>query len=85
MLHWSLLLYDYDTVELAYMNRLFFRSEQVGMPKTDAAFQILSNINPDVVLALLRITEIEQVRVSPWIVSETRTPSSVCCLVFCLF
>ncbi|KAJ6294265.1 hypothetical protein OIU76_022365 [Salix suchowensis] len=45
-----LLLYDYDTVELANMNRLFFRPEQVGMTKTDAASQTLSDINPDVVL-----------------------------------
>ncbi|KAC9209898.1 hypothetical protein E3N88_46195 [Mikania micrantha] len=47
-----LLLYDYDTVELANMNRLFFRPEQVGMTKTDAAVQTLSEINPDVVLEL---------------------------------
>ncbi|CAL5373007.1 unnamed protein product [Camellia sinensis] len=45
-----LLLYDYDKVELANMNRLFFRPEQVGMTKTDAAVQTLSDINPDVVL-----------------------------------
>lgn len=30
------------------MNRLFFRPEQSGMTKTDAAAQTLSNINPDV-------------------------------------
>ncbi|XP_015577562.1 ubiquitin-like modifier-activating enzyme 5 [Ricinus communis] len=45
-----LLLYDYDKVELANMNRLFFRPDQVGMTKTDAAVQTLSEINPDVVL-----------------------------------
>ncbi|WOL00938.1 ubiquitin-like modifier-activating enzyme 5 [Canna indica] len=45
-----LLLYDYDTVELANMNRLFFRPDQVGMTKTDAAVQTLADINPDVVL-----------------------------------
>lgn len=28
---------DYDTVELANMNRLFFRPEHAGMTKTDAA------------------------------------------------
>jgi len=37
-----LLLYDYDRVELANMNRLFFRPEQCGMTKTDAAAQTLS-------------------------------------------
>ncbi|KAH7277007.1 hypothetical protein KP509_39G030100 [Ceratopteris richardii] len=45
-----LLLYDYDTVELANMNRLFFRPEQAGMTKTDAAVQTLLQINPDVIL-----------------------------------
>ncbi|GMH23445.1 hypothetical protein Nepgr_025288 [Nepenthes gracilis] len=56
-----LLLYDYDTVELANMNRLFFRPEQVGMTKTDAAVQTLSDINPDVVLEsyTLNITTVQ--------------------------
>lgn len=45
-----LLLYDYDTVELANMNRLFFQPHQVGMTKTDASVQTLSKINPDVAL-----------------------------------
>eukprot|EP00271_Cylindrocystis_brebissonii_P015959 TRINITY_DN39058_c0_g1_i1.p1 TRINITY_DN39058_c0_g1~~TRINITY_DN39058_c0_g1_i1.p1 ORF type:complete len:416 (-),score=103.67 TRINITY_DN39058_c0_g1_i1:208-1455(-) len=45
-----LLLYDYDKVELANMNRLFFRPDQCGMTKTDAAVQTLANINPDVAL-----------------------------------
>ncbi|KAF8055986.1 ubiquitin-like modifier-activating enzyme 5 [Scenedesmus sp. PABB004] len=43
-----LLLYDYDKVEQANMNRLFFRPEQCGMTKTDAAAATLSAINPDV-------------------------------------
>ena len=42
-----LLLYDYDTVELANMNRLFFQPHQAGMTKTDAAVQTLAGINPD--------------------------------------
>jgi ubiquitin-like modifier-activating enzyme 5 len=45
----KLLLFDYDTVEIANMNRLFFRPEQAGMTKTDAARQTLENINPDVI------------------------------------
>lgn len=45
-----LLLYDYDTVELANMNRLFFRPDQAGMTKTDAAVETLGGINPDVAL-----------------------------------
>ncbi len=35
-------------VELANMNRLFFRPEQAGLTKTDAAAQTLAGINPDV-------------------------------------
>ncbi|TDH74283.1 hypothetical protein CCR75_001987 [Bremia lactucae] len=45
----KLILYDYDHVELANMNRLFFRPEQAGMTKTAAAKQTLHSINPDVV------------------------------------
>ncbi|GFZ07894.1 NAD(P)-binding Rossmann-fold superfamily protein [Actinidia rufa] len=54
-----LLLYDYDKVELANMNRLFFRPEQVGMTKTDAAVQTLSDINPDVACNELNQTWME--------------------------
>lgn len=43
-----LLLYDYDKVELANMNRLFFRPEQCGLTKTEAAADTLTDINPDV-------------------------------------
>ncbi|RHY70884.1 hypothetical protein DYB38_009424 [Aphanomyces astaci] len=44
----KLILYDYDHVELANMNRLFFRPHQAGMTKTVAATQTLMDINPDV-------------------------------------
>lgn len=44
----KLLLFDYDTVELANMNRLFFRPQQAGQSKTDAARDTLIEINPDV-------------------------------------
>jgi ubiquitin-like modifier-activating enzyme 5 len=56
-----LLLYDYDTVELANMNRLFFQPHQAGMTKTDAAVQTLTGINPDVALEsyTLNITTVE--------------------------
>ena len=40
-------LYDFDVVELANMNRLFFRPEHAGMTKTDAAARTLRDINPD--------------------------------------
>lgn len=46
----DILIVDYDKVELANMNRLFFRPEQCGMTKTEAAAQTLSGINPDVQL-----------------------------------
>ncbi|GAX75259.1 hypothetical protein CEUSTIGMA_g2704.t1 [Chlamydomonas eustigma] len=57
----GLLMYDYDKVELANMNRLFFRPEQCGMTKTDAAAQTLSGINPDVKLEsyTMNITTVE--------------------------
>jgi len=45
----KLLMFDYDTVELANMNRLFFRPNQVGMTKTQAAQETLTEINPDVI------------------------------------
>lgn len=44
----KLVMFDYDTVELANMNRLFFRPEHAGMTKTDAAVVTLRDINPDV-------------------------------------
>jgi ubiquitin-like modifier-activating enzyme 5 len=44
----KLLLFDYDTVELANMNRLFFRPEHRGLSKTEAAQKTLTEINPDV-------------------------------------
>ncbi|CAK9102629.1 Ubiquitin-like modifier-activating enzyme 5 (Ubiquitin-activating enzyme 5) [Durusdinium trenchii] len=44
----KLLLFDYDRVELANMNRLFFRPEQSGLSKSAAAKETLAGINPDV-------------------------------------
>lgn len=44
----KLLLFDYDKVELANMNRLFFRPDQAGLSKVEAARLTLSDINPDV-------------------------------------
>merc|ERR1719291_680538 len=44
----KLILYDYDKVELANMNRLFFRPDQEGMSKVDASLNTLRGINPDV-------------------------------------
>lgn len=39
-----------DQVELANMNRLFFRPEHCGLTKTEAAARTLEQINPDVEL-----------------------------------
>jgi ubiquitin-like modifier-activating enzyme 5 len=44
----KLLLFDFDTVSLANMNRLFFTPDQAGMSKVDASQSTLSKINPDV-------------------------------------
>eukprot|EP01006_Ploeotia_vitrea_P006599 TRINITY_DN14044_c0_g1_i1.p1 TRINITY_DN14044_c0_g1~~TRINITY_DN14044_c0_g1_i1.p1 ORF type:complete len:375 (-),score=73.99 TRINITY_DN14044_c0_g1_i1:71-1195(-) len=44
----KLILFDYDKVELANMNRLFFRPEQSGLSKVEAAKETLQKINPDV-------------------------------------
>merc|ERR1712106_797979 len=44
----KLILFDYDKVELANMNRLFFQPHQAGLSKVAAAAVTLTNINPDV-------------------------------------
>lgn len=44
----KLLLFDYDKVELANMNRLFYQPHQSGMSKVEAAERTLKEINPDV-------------------------------------
>ncbi|KAG2387960.1 hypothetical protein C9374_000810 [Naegleria lovaniensis] len=57
----KLILFDFDIVSLANMNRLFFTPEQVGMTKVDASKETLSKINPDVVFETCsyNITSIE--------------------------
>lgn len=44
----KLILYDYDKVELANMNRMFYLPQHEGLPKVEAAKKALENINPDV-------------------------------------
>ena len=44
----KLLIFDYDKVELANMNRMFYTPDQCGMTKVAAARKSLSFINPDV-------------------------------------
>lgn len=41
----KLLLFDFDTVTIANMNRLFFTPDQAGMSKVDASMQTLSMQN----------------------------------------
>jgi ThiF family len=48
---------DYDKVELANMNRLFFRPEHAGMTKTDAAAQTLGTCNASTSVTLSRNTQ----------------------------
>jgi len=45
----KLIMFDYDKVELANMNRLFFQPHQAGLSKVAAAAKTLEEINPDVV------------------------------------
>ncbi|VDM57642.1 unnamed protein product [Angiostrongylus costaricensis] len=44
----KLILFDYDKVELANMNRLFYQPHQSGLSKVEAARDTLMHINPDV-------------------------------------
>lgn len=44
----KLILYDYDKVELANMNRLFYTPAQVGLTKVEAAKRTLQSIVPEV-------------------------------------
>lgn len=42
-----LILYDYDKVELANMNRMFYLPSHEGLAKVEAAKKSLGDINPD--------------------------------------
>ena len=44
----KLILYDYDKVELANMNRMFYLPSHEGLAKVEAAKRSLQDINPDV-------------------------------------
>ncbi|CDJ52253.1 thiF family domain-containing protein, putative [Eimeria brunetti] len=46
----KLILFDFDSVELSNMNRLFFTPKDVGLTKVEAAKRTLSFVNPDVEL-----------------------------------
>uniref|UniRef100_A0A915J7Y2 Ubiquitin-like modifier-activating enzyme 5 n=1 Tax=Romanomermis culicivorax TaxID=13658 RepID=A0A915J7Y2_ROMCU len=57
----KLILFDYDKVEMANMNRLFFQPHQTGLSKVEAAKNTLQSINPDVVIDVhhMNITTVE--------------------------
>uniref|UniRef100_A0A1I8BXI9 Ubiquitin-like modifier-activating enzyme 5 n=1 Tax=Meloidogyne hapla TaxID=6305 RepID=A0A1I8BXI9_MELHA len=44
----KIIMFDYDRVELANMNRLFYQPHQSGLSKVEAARDTLIHINPDV-------------------------------------
>lgn len=46
----KLILYDYDRVELANMNRMFYLPQHEGLAKVEAAKKSLHDINPDVLI-----------------------------------
>uniref|UniRef100_A0A0N4Z2B5 Ubiquitin-like modifier-activating enzyme 5 n=1 Tax=Parastrongyloides trichosuri TaxID=131310 RepID=A0A0N4Z2B5_PARTI len=46
----KLILFDYDKVEIANMNRLFYQPHQSGLSKVEAARDTLRYINPDVTI-----------------------------------
>jgi len=43
----KVIIYDYDTIELANMNKMFYRPEQSGWNKTMACRHYCSELNPD--------------------------------------
>lgn len=43
----KLIIYDYDKVELANMNRMFYLPSHEGLAKVEAAKKSLNDINPD--------------------------------------
>jgi len=50
-----LILFDYDKVELANMNRMFYLPEHKGLYKVEAAKKSLEKINPDVDVRIFNI------------------------------
>ena len=57
----KLILFDYDKVELANMNRMFYLPSHEGLAKVEAAKKSLLDINPDVEIETfnMNITTIE--------------------------
>lgn len=61
----KLILFDYDKVEMANMNRLFFQPSQSGQSKVEAARETLTFINPDVEIEVhnFNITTVENFKI----------------------
>jgi len=55
----KVIIYDYDTIELANMNKMFYRPEQSGWNKTMACRHYCSELNPDTAFEVhnINITE----------------------------
>jgi len=51
----KIIIYDYDTIELANMNKMFYRPEQSGWNKTMACRHYCSELNPDTVFEVHNI------------------------------
>ena len=82
----KLLLFDYDMVETANMNRLFFRPDQVGMTKTDAAVATLTAINPDVVFESYTMDITTQENFARFLEKIEKVPFCSCsCFLFYIF
>ena len=51
----KLILIDYDSVEEANMNRLFYTPSQIGKSKIQAAKETLEAINPDILIEVYNL------------------------------
>jgi len=51
----KIIIYDYDTIELANMNKMFYRPEQSGWNKTMACRHYCSELNPDTIFEVHNI------------------------------
>jgi len=51
----KIIIYDFDTIELANMNKMFYRPEQSGWNKTMACRHYCSELNPDTIFEVHNI------------------------------
>ena len=76
----ELVLFDYDTVEEANMNRMFYVPSQIGQVKVDAASATLRSINPSVKITTynINICSLESYKI---LVDELRDSDLLLCCV----